>query len=132
MSLYRCKTEALMNIVHICTVTDFDTTAGSGNSSISLVYNMSEQDGKVCCLLGCDARFLWNVDTLVTDYKESHPRGQKSSWSRLWELVVGKFVSITVITWCIIASCCCWTEEHAIYSSWILCPSLTLRIFHLY
>lgn len=40
MSLYSCKIEALMNTVHICTVTDFDTAAGSGNSSICLVYNI--------------------------------------------------------------------------------------------
>jgi len=38
MSLYSCKIEALMNTVHICTVTDFDTTAGSGSSC--LVYNI--------------------------------------------------------------------------------------------
>jgi len=40
MSLYSCKVEALTNTVHICAVTDFDTTAGSGSSSASLVYNM--------------------------------------------------------------------------------------------
>lgn len=40
MILYSCKIAALMNTVLICTVTDFDTTAGSGNSFISLVYNI--------------------------------------------------------------------------------------------
>lgn len=29
-----------MNTVNICTVTDFDTTSGSGNSSIFRVYNI--------------------------------------------------------------------------------------------
>lgn len=40
MSLYSCKIEALVNTVHICTATDFYTTAGSGNSSITLMYNI--------------------------------------------------------------------------------------------